>query len=277
MSVRVIEDDEHFQKELQAAGIRLVLVEFAANWSGPCKRIAKEFEYLPNKYSQVNFLKIDVQECQEASAIENISVIPTFLFYRNKTKIDILEGNDLASLEAKIQQLLNQSDENEQKFASAIKSLNSFYASDEANSSGDLVTPTFTPDELGKELKLDRNTVEFLKNEPVDERDPLMILDFQAGFSKLANFIGNKNMVFDALVRSGAQQISGNVFKFLTWEDLYASHSFMKNEIPWAFYSEYPAFSARNGLSNVPTIQTTIITWFSEQKLSTHPFEFFKF
>lgn len=32
MSVRVIEDDNHFQAELTAAGIRLVVVDFTASW-----------------------------------------------------------------------------------------------------------------------------------------------------------------------------------------------------------------------------------------------------
>lgn len=32
MSVRVIEDESHFQQELQAAGVRLVVVDFTATW-----------------------------------------------------------------------------------------------------------------------------------------------------------------------------------------------------------------------------------------------------
>lgn len=32
MSVRVIEDENHFQAELTAAGIRLVVVDFTASW-----------------------------------------------------------------------------------------------------------------------------------------------------------------------------------------------------------------------------------------------------
>lgn len=32
MSVRAIEDDRHFQQELQAAGGRLVVVDFTATW-----------------------------------------------------------------------------------------------------------------------------------------------------------------------------------------------------------------------------------------------------
>lgn len=32
MSVRVIDDESHFQQELQAAGVRLVVVDFTASW-----------------------------------------------------------------------------------------------------------------------------------------------------------------------------------------------------------------------------------------------------
>lgn len=32
MSVRVIEDERHFQQELQGAGARLVVVDFTATW-----------------------------------------------------------------------------------------------------------------------------------------------------------------------------------------------------------------------------------------------------
>lgn len=32
MSVRVIDDENHFQAELQAAGVRLVVVDFTASW-----------------------------------------------------------------------------------------------------------------------------------------------------------------------------------------------------------------------------------------------------
>lgn len=32
MSLRVINDDAHFQSELAAAGIRLVVVDFTATW-----------------------------------------------------------------------------------------------------------------------------------------------------------------------------------------------------------------------------------------------------
>ncbi|XP_031638889.1 thioredoxin-like protein 1 [Contarinia nasturtii] len=110
MSVRVIEDDSHFQQELQAAGVRLVCVDFTASWCGPCQRIAPHFEQLPTKYPRAVFLKVDVDKCQDTAAAQGVSAMPTFFFYRNKTKIDRLQGADLAGLEAKIQQHIGSGD-----------------------------------------------------------------------------------------------------------------------------------------------------------------------
>lgn len=71
---------------------------------GPCQRIAPVFQQLSVKYTNAVFLKIDVDKCQETAAAQGVSAMPTFIFYRNKTKVDRLQGADAASLEAKIQQ-----------------------------------------------------------------------------------------------------------------------------------------------------------------------------
>jgi len=104
MSIVVIKDDGHFQAELTSAGPKLVVVDFTASWCGPCKRIAPFFEELSTKFPNAVFLKVDVDECQETAASQGVSAMPTFIFFRNKTKIDRIQGADTAALEEKVKQ-----------------------------------------------------------------------------------------------------------------------------------------------------------------------------
>lgn len=104
MPVVVIRDDPHFQGELHNAGTKLVVVDFTASWCGPCKRIAPFFEELSTKYPNAVFLKVDVDECTETAGSNNVSAMPTFIFFRNKTKVDRMQGADTEQLENKVKQ-----------------------------------------------------------------------------------------------------------------------------------------------------------------------------
>ncbi|KAK9745210.1 Thioredoxin [Popillia japonica] len=83
---------------------RLVVVDFTATWCGPCQRIAPVFQQLATKYVKAIFLKVDVDKCQETAAAQGVSAMPTFIFYRNRTKVDRLQGADPTALESKIVQ-----------------------------------------------------------------------------------------------------------------------------------------------------------------------------
>ncbi|KAM7025581.1 thioredoxin-like protein 1 isoform 1-T1 [Acridotheres tristis] len=79
---------------------------FADAECGPCLRIAPAFNALSNKYPQATFLEVDVHQCQGTAATNNISATPTFLFFRNKVRIDQYQGADAVGLEDKIKQHL---------------------------------------------------------------------------------------------------------------------------------------------------------------------------
>ncbi|XP_063815839.1 thioredoxin-like protein 1 [Pseudophryne corroboree] len=106
VGVKVIGADADFQPELSAAGSRLCVVKFTMRGCAPCVRIAAVFTSLSNKYPQAVFLEVDVHVCQATAAANNISATPTFLFFRNKVKIDQYQGADAAGLEEKIKQHL---------------------------------------------------------------------------------------------------------------------------------------------------------------------------
>ncbi|GJQ66051.1 hypothetical protein Trydic_g4139 [Trypoxylus dichotomus] len=110
-SVKVINDEAHFQSELASAANRLVVADFTASWCGPCQRIAPVFQQLAGKYLKAVFLKIDVDKCQETAAAQGVSAMPTFIFYKNRTKVDRLQGADPTTLESKIVLYYHGSDE----------------------------------------------------------------------------------------------------------------------------------------------------------------------
>jgi len=50
---------------------------------------------------------------QETAAANGVTAMPTFLFFRNKTKIDLLRGADAGSLEEKIRKWYGSGEEND--------------------------------------------------------------------------------------------------------------------------------------------------------------------
>ncbi|GBP77382.1 Thioredoxin-like protein 1 [Eumeta japonica] len=109
----VIENEAHFQSEMANAGTKLVVVDFTATWCPPCQRIAPFFEQLPAKFPRAVFLKVDVDRCADTAGAQGVSVMPTFIFYRNKTRIDRLQGADPNTLENKVRQHYGSEDNSE--------------------------------------------------------------------------------------------------------------------------------------------------------------------
>lgn len=101
--IKVVASDSDFQKELATAGDRLLVVDFFATWCGPCKKIAPKFASLSEKYSDVVFVKVDVDICRNTAKRYEVSAMPTFLFFKNREKLEgQVRGPDEGALEAGI-------------------------------------------------------------------------------------------------------------------------------------------------------------------------------
>jgi hypothetical protein len=77
---------------------KMVVIDFFANWCGPCKRIAPDYEKLSEKYTDIVFLKVDADDSEKLSESFQINALPTFLFLNKGNVINRLEGADLKEL-----------------------------------------------------------------------------------------------------------------------------------------------------------------------------------
>ena len=71
---------ETFEKTVTSNDI--VLVDFWADWCGPCKRFAPVYEESSEKHPDVVFAKVDTEAEQRLSAAAGISSIPTLMAFR---------------------------------------------------------------------------------------------------------------------------------------------------------------------------------------------------
>ncbi|KAI0308120.1 thioredoxin-like protein [Multifurca ochricompacta] len=78
---------------------KLTVIDFHATWCGPCHAIAPAYEALSRQYTNVNFLKCDVDAAQDVAGRYTISAMPTFVFLKGQTKVDLVRGADKAALE----------------------------------------------------------------------------------------------------------------------------------------------------------------------------------
>jgi len=70
----------------------LVVVDFWANWCGPCKMMAPVLESVSEELKEVNFVKIDVDQNGALADKYEILSIPTLLIFKEGKLLDKLVG-----------------------------------------------------------------------------------------------------------------------------------------------------------------------------------------
>jgi len=83
---------------------KLVVVDFFAQWCGPCRMMAPLFERLSNEHTDVRFLKVDEASNREEVQSRGVRGFPTFHFYVDGRKVDEQVGANPQALESKVKE-----------------------------------------------------------------------------------------------------------------------------------------------------------------------------
>jgi thioredoxin 1 len=97
-------NEKNFEQEVLKSSLP-VLVDFWAEWCGPCRAIAPIIEELSTELSgKMKVAKVDVDQAQDLAAQFEVSSIPTLLIFKNgKVVEEMLGAMPKPQLLAKIQ------------------------------------------------------------------------------------------------------------------------------------------------------------------------------
>jgi len=111
-----VKSQEEFDQIL--ADNELVVVDFTAEWCGPCQMIGPKFKEMAKAQRDsgknllgedklVKFIKVEETETKDIIEKAGVSCYPSFYMYKNGEKVDSLQGADDEKLSLQIKKLIN--------------------------------------------------------------------------------------------------------------------------------------------------------------------------
>lgn len=81
MNIIKIKEEEFEEKVLK--NNKKVLVDFYADWCGPCRMLSPIIEEIAKENDEYEFVKVNVDDCPEVSRKYGVMSIPTLIVFEN--------------------------------------------------------------------------------------------------------------------------------------------------------------------------------------------------
>ena len=105
--MKIVNEQEYY--ETIKSG--LTLVDFYADWCGPCKMLAPILEEVSVDYPNIKFIKVNVDDCMEVAEKLGIMSIPQLYLFKDEKIIMKLTGyRDKSEVKAYIDEALKNND-----------------------------------------------------------------------------------------------------------------------------------------------------------------------
>mmetsp|Transcript_1768 Transcript_1768/g.6970 ORF Transcript_1768/g.6970 Transcript_1768/m.6970 type:complete len:106 (-) Transcript_1768:166-483(-) len=98
-------DGSNFAMELEKADSKIVVINFVAEWTPPCKEIAPYFRTLAESDQDICCLEVDVDACEELADKYQVEAMPTFVFLKLKEKLGSYTGANINKVKEKLAEL----------------------------------------------------------------------------------------------------------------------------------------------------------------------------
>ena len=89
--MKIANSAEEVEQEIEKSS-NIILLDFYANWCGPCKRLTPILEEMENEFQNATFIKINVDDLDELSEKYSIKCMPTIIFIKDKEIVHRIEG-----------------------------------------------------------------------------------------------------------------------------------------------------------------------------------------